>query len=66
MVWMISAPIIGAGDREASAKQRIAADHNSEDGVELEPEAGIVRVGAADVRRRHDAGERGAEPGNGM
>ena len=61
MAWMISAPQTASTETEASAEQRGAADHDREDGVELEPEPGIVGVGAHDVGGCDDAGERSAE-----
>ena len=48
-------------DREFTAQERRATDHHSQDRVQLQPEPGIVGVGAANIGRDHDAGNRGAQ-----
>ena len=58
---MSSAPTTRAGEGEAAAGERRAADDDGEDRVELEPQAGVVAVGAVDVRADHQAGDAGAE-----
>ena len=45
-VWMISAPSTRAAEGEPAAGQRGAADDDGEDRVELDPQAGVVAVGA--------------------
>src|SRR5690606_19256600 len=53
----------GHRDREASAQQRGAADDHGQNGIEFQPQPGIVGVGAADVGGHHNAGYGGAKPG---
>ena len=60
-VWMISAPTHRAGEEEPAAGQRRAADDHGQDRVELDPQAGVVAVGAGDVRADHQPGDAGAQ-----
>src|SRR5690606_38750623 len=53
-----------AEDREAPPEQGVAADHDGEDRVELQPEPGIVGVGATDVGGDDEPGDGGEEPGD--
>jgi hypothetical protein len=48
---------------EAPAGQRRSAHDHGEDGVEFHVEAGVVGVGALDVRHRHQPGQPGAQAG---
>ena len=61
MAWMISAPTIASTRLKTPAEQRGAADHHRQNGVEFEPEPGIVGIRTHDVGGGDDAGERRAQ-----
>ena len=59
IVWMMKAPITVPAEGEAPAGERRAADHDGEDGVDLEEQPGAVGVGGGGVGCDHQPGQAG-------
>ena len=57
----MKAPDDGPHQGVPPACQRGAADHDGQDGVHLDVEAGVVGVGCRDVGADHQSGDRGAD-----